>query len=121
VISLTLFPTLTHHPRIRIPTPLLSSLPSFASLDFDTDANPALQIAHQSVRGRAEDEPMPPRTFGARLAGAVGREFGHLVRWELPISTVVQFNEVGTCRPCVMTQMGDRRLHIEMFESIIRD
>lgn len=37
----------------------------------------------------------PPPGFVTKLVGALAREFEYLLRWELPMSTFVEFNEVG--------------------------
>lgn len=37
----------------------------------------------------------PPRSFVSSLAASVLHEFDFLLRWDLPVSTIVEFNEVG--------------------------
>ena len=40
-------------------------------------------------------EPPPSTSYVRRIMAAVAEELGGLLRWDLPISTVVEFNEVG--------------------------
>ncbi|BEJ12309.1 hypothetical protein CspHIS471_0207690 [Cutaneotrichosporon sp. HIS471] len=67
VISLTLFPTVIKRPLTNL-TPLRSS--------------------DSLIHG-------PPRGFILRLAESVLREFDFLLHWDLPVSTIIEFNEVG--------------------------
>lgn len=95
VITLTLLPIITHPPHIHLnaTTQLQSSQPSFASLELAAEVEPGLRITIPSAFKEAEEA--PSRSFSERLVSALGREVGFLGRWELPITTIVQFNEVG--------------------------
>lgn len=72
VVSLTLFPSIIRRPSNHLLTPhLLSPAESTDSLTGE------------------------PRSFVHSLAASVLREFDFLLHWDLPISTIVEFNEVG--------------------------
>lgn len=73
VVSLTLFPSLS---RRRIdPESLLRSSAS-------SDSIHSLDL-------------VPPKSFSGRVVNAIADEFDYLLRWDLPVSTIVHFNESG--------------------------
>lgn len=95
VITLTFLPSLLpapHFPHIH-PSRSLSRSSSLSDSTTPSESQPEHQLADLAGQLTAR---LPPRSFSARLAGAVGREFGGLLVWELPVTTMVQFNEVGT-------------------------
>jgi hypothetical protein len=46
---------------------------------------------------------IPPASFLRRLAQGLAEEFDYLLHWDLPISTMVEFNEVGMSPPNSIT------------------
>jgi hypothetical protein len=73
VVSLTLFPSLIGR-HAHADQSLLRAV--------SNDSMPSLDIA-------------PPKSFSGRLVTALADEFDYLLRWELPVSTIVHFNELG--------------------------
>nr|XP_031861029.1 uncharacterized protein CI109_003389 [Kwoniella shandongensis]KAA5528101.1 hypothetical protein CI109_003389 [Kwoniella shandongensis] len=80
VITLTLFPSVT---KPRNPLGSISSRNSFASLPSAEGP-----IGAGGASG-------PSASFSRRLMACLATEFEGLLHWDLPISTMVQFNEVG--------------------------
>ena len=78
-ISLTLFPSLS---KRRTTDSLLSYSPSFSTL-------PSLDGEPGSISSQSSP------SFLSRLIGALAEEFDYFLHWDLPLSTIVEFNEVG--------------------------
>lgn len=74
-------------------TPQISTSPSFVSSEMQPENDLARNLM---LSAPTESTPKETKSFGGKLIACLGREFGDLVRWEIPISTIVQFNEVGT-------------------------
>ncbi|ORX33392.1 hypothetical protein BD324DRAFT_639939 [Kockovaella imperatae] len=79
-ITLTLFPSLSTRTHSDS---LLSRSPSLDSLVSSDD----------DLMDLASPDSNP--TFLRRLVGALADEFEYLLHWDLPVSTIVEFNEVG--------------------------
>lgn len=80
VITLTLFPTLL---RLRIDPYEPASVPSSIA---SSPRSLELPLPTSAIRAPS---------FIRRLAAAVADELEYLLHWDLPISTMVYFNEVG--------------------------
>jgi len=74
VVRLTILPSLA---RPKAPDIDFSSTSSIASFDLNA---------------------IPHGSFLSRLAVSLAYEFEYLLHWDLPISTMVEFNEVGPYR-----------------------
>lgn len=94
VVTLTFLPSLLQ-PR-AIP---LSHTSSFSSLDLAATGEGEAEIAMLPLHNRtsAHTASRPPPGFVTKLAGALAKEFEYLLKWELPMNTLVEFNEVGKC------------------------
>lgn len=102
MITLTLLPALlAAPPRVR------SEPSSIHSPDLDVSPTAARRPSGTS----GSDDlfhllPLPIQAsayahnagFVGKLVGAIAREFGGLLKWELHVSTMVEFNEVGKFR-----------------------
>lgn len=111
VITLTILPALLASPPTRLdPHPASFHSLDLEALESDPLANPSPTQGlgdqrRPSATSGSEDVylPLPIQThdtsakggFVGKLVGAIAREFEYLLRWELPISTMVEFNEVG--------------------------
>jgi hypothetical protein len=76
-ITLTLLPSLSSRHNS------ISSIPS-SPATYATDETPSPLQAR-----------LPNPAFLTRLAQSLAEEFDYLLHWDLPISTLVEFNEVG--------------------------
>lgn len=119
VITLTILPALLASPPTRLdPHPASFHSLDLEALESDPLANPSPTQGlgdqrRPSATSGSEDVylPLPIQThdtsakggFVGKLVGAIAREFEYLLRWELPISTMVEFNEVGTSQPPQVT------------------
>ncbi|ORY30029.1 hypothetical protein BCR39DRAFT_530729 [Naematelia encephala] len=77
VISLTIFPTLIGRQRSE-------SALDLGLVSYSTSPSPSLDLTASSQSG-----------FVTRLFQALASEFDYMLKWELPVSTMVEFNEVG--------------------------
>ena len=75
VVSLSLFPALVNREVER--AHFLKSAASSSTMSFRSD------------------DPAVPLSFSSRLVAVIADEFNYLLHWDLPISTVVHFNETG--------------------------
>jgi hypothetical protein len=80
-ITLTLLPSLSSRHNS------ISSIPS-SPATYATDDTPSPLQAR-----------LPNPAFLTRLAQSLAEEFDYLLHWDLPISTLVEFNEVGMSPP----------------------
>jgi len=71
------------------------SLSLFPSLISDVERPQSQLSSMLSLASARSDETAAPPSFSRRLAAVLADEFHYLLQWDLPISTVVHFNETG--------------------------
>ena len=83
-----------YHQKLTLSVVSLSLFPALVNREVER-AHFLKSAASSSTMSFRSDDPAVPLSFSSRLVAVIADEFNYLLHWDLPISTVVHFNETG--------------------------